>query len=274
MVKNKAYRLPEFFSVWKTGNPCRKSRSPRRFFTLIELLVVIAIIAILAGMLLPALNKAREKGRKISCISNLKQLILSGISYADSCRGYLPLITYTPSGSSTAVNWYHVMINEKYIPAGKSLVCPSLAAKYNIDASASWGSGWLYGMQRFPVAAGSINLYKNPVRVVQGGDVAAGTFYCKNATPSKAIIFADSIRRESGVDRPWYIFNPNTPTLGAGGLACTIHDITSVNSAFADGHAGSADMKALAASGIAYFAVGELATKTGASYIFTDNNQL
>jgi prepilin-type N-terminal cleavage/methylation domain-containing protein/prepilin-type processing-associated H-X9-DG protein len=104
-------------------------------FTLIELLVVVAIIGILAAMLLPALSKAREKGRQAVCISNLRQIGIALMIYAQGNNGYIPRAgCYNPT---VGYHWYKYLTGSLNYPSPQLLppvkighptvlICPSL----------------------------------------------------------------------------------------------------------------------------------------------------
>ena len=95
----------------------RRLASAETAFTLIELLVVIAIIAILAAMLLPVLARAKESGKRISCLNNLKQLSLAAQVYVSDNNGYYP--------ERNATDRWPDKFYENYGRSLKLLICPS-----------------------------------------------------------------------------------------------------------------------------------------------------
>jgi prepilin-type N-terminal cleavage/methylation domain-containing protein/prepilin-type processing-associated H-X9-DG protein len=203
-------------------------------FTLIELLVVIAIIAILAGMLLPTLAKAKSKAQGINCLSQLKQLQLGWQMYPDENVDRLPPNNTTATGDAAVGSW--VVGNAQtdqnstniengvlfpYIKSAAIYHCPAdkstVTAHKQLTRARSYSLNWYLGV--------------DPAEHLDFPDPRVRLRYSEIANPSQIYAFIDEDER--GIDDGTF-WSP----IGAGwgNLPATRHALGS-NLSYADGHA-------------------------------------
>ena len=213
-----------------------------RNFTLIELLVVIAVIAILASLMLPALNRAREVARGVTCMNNLKQLLLVNHQYGTDYDGMIIVRTNGAVGYGY-LTWREILESADYIKNRSIVLCPA-AAPRNWDKD---NPNNIYAGRR----QSTFTATYDPDNALLSVKDSAGTADALN------VLYMKRLRRASGfvyyMDS-WHKVNKNqiwtiAPS-GSSNNRVAAHHVGKANIGFMDGHVEGLRGRAMTAYGI------------------------
>ncbi len=155
-----------------------RSKNPSRGFTLIELLVVIAIIALLIGILLPALGRAREAGRDTQCRSQMRQLVTALVLYANDFKGrFPPVLDQAPDPETGKISmiWYDETRIGNYLPQiDRSNLLPSNVKNNTVGGGVMCcpghpNAGRSYTMNYWAASAGSWQIVNGKLQSYKPG---------------------------------------------------------------------------------------------------------